>query len=118
MIRRPPRSTLFPYTTLFRSKTPRRITNQGRTLSVSIARSAEQAYDFLSVPENFPRWASGLAGSLRRGGGGGGGETPHRPLKGSFSQRQAFRVVHHLLSSKTRVENYRPLRGNTNESGL
>src|SRR5438874_5438674 len=24
MIRRPPRSTLFPYTTLFRSKTPRR----------------------------------------------------------------------------------------------
>src|SRR5690242_21194602 len=28
MIRRPPRSTLFPYTTLFRSKTPERIAMQ------------------------------------------------------------------------------------------
>src|SRR5258708_22480129 len=30
MIRRPPRSTLFPYTTLFRSRTPRRADNQIR----------------------------------------------------------------------------------------
>src|SRR5215510_13807804 len=29
MIRRPPRSTLFPYTTLFRSPTPRRIAHHG-----------------------------------------------------------------------------------------
>src|SRR3989442_6068252 len=33
MIRRPPRSTLFPYTTLFRS---RRITQHFRTLSISL----------------------------------------------------------------------------------
>src|SRR3712207_8039187 len=33
MIRRPPRSTLFPYTTLFRSEAPRFLTsNQGRAL--------------------------------------------------------------------------------------
>src|SRR2546426_3615950 len=29
MIRRPPRSTLFPYTTLFRSRRPRRAVRQG-----------------------------------------------------------------------------------------
>src|SRR2546430_6737996 len=39
MIRRPPRSTLFPYTTLFRSKRPR----VGRNRSVGIAaRSCEE----------------------------------------------------------------------------
>src|SRR5258708_36519502 len=31
MIRRPPRSTLFPYTTLFRSKTLARVTPQGES---------------------------------------------------------------------------------------
>src|SRR2546422_8441189 len=30
MIRRPPRSTLFPYTTLFRSQPPRRLPGPGR----------------------------------------------------------------------------------------
>src|SRR2546430_7888319 len=30
MIRRPPRSTLFPYTTLFRSRLPREVRNRGR----------------------------------------------------------------------------------------
>src|SRR5437588_7323819 len=30
MIRRPPRSTLFPYTTLFRSQPPRRVLDAGR----------------------------------------------------------------------------------------
>src|SRR5438105_9652274 len=32
MIRRPPRSTLFPYTTLFRSQTPREILNGPKDL--------------------------------------------------------------------------------------
>src|SRR2546422_8471741 len=32
MIRRPPRSTLFPYTTLFRSRCPRRSPRRGRRL--------------------------------------------------------------------------------------
>src|SRR5688572_31338809 len=38
MIRRPPRSTLFPYTTLFRSETGRR-TSGGRTWQASDVRS-------------------------------------------------------------------------------
>src|SRR5438034_3937554 len=40
MIRRPPRSTLFPYTTLFRSRTPRAISRSwtGRSPSLSPSR--------------------------------------------------------------------------------
>src|SRR5689334_23413324 len=38
MIRRPPRSTLFPYTTLFRSRSRRRASIDGRTTSRSASR--------------------------------------------------------------------------------
>jgi len=31
--------------------------NHVRHLSVSIDRSADEAYDFLSDPANFPKWA-------------------------------------------------------------
>src|SRR3712207_7182870 len=37
MIRRPPRSTLFPYTTLFRSTVPQRVSMTSRTMSPSSA---------------------------------------------------------------------------------
>ena len=37
-----------------------------RTMSVRIARAHREVYDFASVPENFPRWASGLARSLKK----------------------------------------------------
>src|SRR3989442_12106333 len=85
------------------------MTNQCHNLSVSIARSAEQAYDFLSVPENFPRWASGLAGSLRRVDGAWGAETPHGPVKGRFSERNAFGGADHWLSAQPGVEVYIPM---------
>ena len=40
-----------------------------QTLSVRIARSLGDAYAFLSAPENFGKWASGLGASLERQGG-------------------------------------------------
>src|SRR5256885_9516103 len=64
MIRRPPRSTLFPYTTLFRSRLPRAGGDRG------VARGAPPAGDL----------------PLRRGQGGGGGADrggapPRRPAR-------------------------------------
>src|SRR3712207_8237069 len=43
MIRRPPRSTLFPYTTLFRS-VPNRATSEGRRASSTTSSSASNAH--------------------------------------------------------------------------
>src|SRR5215210_8514675 len=40
MIRRPPRSTLFPYTTLFRSSRPRRRTAPSAAISVNTSRAS------------------------------------------------------------------------------
>src|SRR5690349_23150611 len=48
MIRRPPRSTLFPYTTLFRSPTPSGASNGPSSLTNSSARSAASSQVSLS----------------------------------------------------------------------
>src|SRR3712207_7514652 len=57
MIRRPPRSTLFPYTTLFRSL-PREEPRQ-------VARDRRLAYP-LARPDNGERWLGGYRMKLRR----------------------------------------------------
>src|SRR5687767_15244108 len=53
MIRRPPRSTLFPYTTLFRSSPPRRGTRSGsggaRPLRPAAIRSEEHTSELQSL---------------------------------------------------------------------
>src|SRR5688572_31557568 len=49
MIRRPPRSTLFPYTTLFRSDTRHQLAEPERLREV-VVRARAQALDFLLLP--------------------------------------------------------------------
>ena len=81
-----------------------------RKLSVSIDRPAAEAYDFLSVPENFARWASGLGGSLRRAGGDWIAETAEGPVKVCFSERNAFGVLDHSVTLPQGRSVYVPLR--------
>src|SRR3712207_7680752 len=63
MIRRPPRSTLFPYTTLFRSGTPQRVVNEvGRAfVASSSSRTFERAL-VGSAREPMPRGTEEFAG--------------------------------------------------------
>src|SRR2546430_17656093 len=49
MIRRPPRSTLFPYTTLFRSSAMERIWNNRRLLSVVFPKESDSLADFTNT---------------------------------------------------------------------
>src|SRR3712207_9206748 len=78
MIRRPPRSTLFPYTTLFRSDqevpkkcghTPGRrvIPAEEMVLKVRVAVEARRSPDFLIVARTDARTAHGLEEAIRRG---------------------------------------------------
>src|SRR5690349_23959561 len=48
MIRRPPRSTLFPYTTLFRSRPPRRLPSAARWSRSGAPRSAGRSEEHTS----------------------------------------------------------------------
>src|SRR5690242_21109190 len=49
MIRRPPRSTLFPYTTLFRSRLPARARRVGRHVDPDVPREAGRGSDVSAV---------------------------------------------------------------------
>ena len=81
-----------------------------RTLSVSIGRSAAGSYEFLSVPENFPKWASGLGTSLRQAGSDWIAETAEGPLTACFSERNSFGVLDHSVARPNGMTVYVPLR--------
>jgi uncharacterized protein (DUF427 family) len=84
-------------------------TRAARKLSISIDRAAADAYEFLSLPENFPKWASGLAGSLRQVADGWVAETPEGPATVRFSERNAHGVLDHAVDMP-RGSVYVPLR--------
>jgi hypothetical protein len=91
-------------------------TTETRNLSVSIERDAGAVYAFLSLPENFAKWASGL-GSLHRANGQWIAETADGPMIVRFSESNAFGVLDHWVSPPSGVQIYIPLRVVRNSSG-
>lgn len=83
---------------------------QIKKLSISIERPAAEAYDFLALPENFPKWASGLGTALRKVDGEWIAETPEGPAKVRFSERNSFGVLDHSVTLPRGVSVYVPLR--------
>jgi len=81
-----------------------------RKLSVWINRPVAEAYEFLSVPENFPKWASGLGKSLRRAGEDWIVETPEGPATVRFSERNSYGVLDHSVKLPRGGSVYVPLR--------
>ena len=81
-----------------------------RRLAVAIERPAAEAYDFLSAPENFPKWASGLAASLRQVGDQWVADTPEGRAVVCFSERNAYGVLDHSVTLPRGVTVYVPLR--------
>lgn len=79
-------------------------------LSVPIDRPAAEAYEFLSVPENFPKWASGLGKSLRREGGDWIAETAEGPALVRFSERNSHGVLDHSVALPSGTTVFVPLR--------
>lgn len=79
-------------------------------LSVAIDRPAAEAYEFLSRPENFPKWASGLGTSLRQAGGEWIAETPEGPAMVQFSEPNSFGVLDHSVTLPRGTSVYVPLR--------
>jgi hypothetical protein len=81
-----------------------------RRLAVAIDRPAAEAYEFLSLPENFPKWASGLAGSLRKVGDEWIADTPEGRAIVRFSERNVHGVLDHSVTLPRGVTIYMPLR--------
>lgn len=67
-------------------------------LSIWIDRDLATVYDFLHRPENFPRWAAGLAKGLRRAPDGDWlGTGPDGEIRVRFTPRNEYGVVDHQV---------------------
>jgi hypothetical protein len=84
--------------------------HQSRNFSIFINRDVKDVYDFVSVPENFRLWASGLGKSLKKKDGKWFAETPEGPVKIRFSERNEFGILDHWVSLKPGTQIYIPMR--------
>jgi hypothetical protein len=90
---------------------------RSRTLSVSIACPPGRVYEFVSNPENLPRWAAGLGRSVRKSGSGWIVETRDGPMTIAFVEPNPFGVLDHRVTVKPGLEISSPMRVIPNGSG-
>ncbi len=92
-------------------------TFESRTLNVTITCPPREVYEFVSNPENLPRWAEGLGKSVRRSGAGWIVDTPQGSAQIRFAEKNDFGVLDHYVKLSSGVEVYVPMRVVPNGSG-
>src|SRR3990167_3234770 len=92
-------------------------TLQSRTGTARIARPPQEVYDFASVPANCPRWASGLARSLKNVNGEWIADAPEGQVRIRFTERNDFGILDHQVAVRPGVEIYIPMRVIANGTG-
>jgi hypothetical protein len=88
-----------------------------RTLSISIERHPNKVYEFVSNPENIPKWAKGLGKSVRKQGTYWIVDTPQGPMKFRFVERNNFGVLDHYVTTASGIDVYVPMRVLANGTG-
>jgi hypothetical protein len=88
-----------------------------RHVSVSILRPPGEVYAFAANPENLPRWARGLSGSIEEVNGDWIADSPMGKVKVRFATRNELGVLDHdvILESGERAHN--PMRVVANADG-
>jgi hypothetical protein len=92
-------------------------TLQATTVSVSIERPPAEVYAFVANPENLPRWAAGLGGSVVRSGAGWIIETPGGPVRIAFTEPNTFGILDHTVYPSPDQPVYVPMRVVPNGDG-
>ena len=90
---------------------------KSRTLSVSINCDPGRVYEFVSKPENLPKWAKMFCRSIKKSKGGWVVETPQGPVKVRFTRKNNFGILDHYVKSGPGVEIFVPMRVVPNASG-
>ena len=93
------------------------MTFKSRHISVSIKQSADQVYEFASNPENLPKWASGLSGSIKNVNGDWVAESPMDKVKIEFAVQNIFGVLDHDITLSSGEKFYNPMRVFPNNDG-
>src|SRR5262247_3371948 len=93
------------------------MTFTAKHISVSINRSSDQGYEFASNPENLPKWAAGLSGSIRRVNEEWIAESPMGTVKVEFAEKNKFGVLDHDVTLSSGAKFYNPMRVFPNNDG-
>jgi hypothetical protein len=93
------------------------MTFKSRHISVSIKQSADQVYEFASNPENLPKWASGLSGSIKNVNGDWFAESPMGKVKIEFAVKNNFGILDHKVTLPSGANFYNPMRVFPNNDG-
>jgi len=90
---------------------------KSRTLSVAINCDRKKVYEFVSNPENLPKWAKMFCRSIKKSNGGWIVETPQGPVKVRFTRKNEFGILDHYVNPAPGVEVFVPMRVVPNGSG-
>ena len=93
------------------------MTFMAKHISVSINRSAAQVYEFASDPENLPKWAAGLSGSINKVDEDWIAESLMGRVKVKFAEKNKFGVLDHDVTLPSGVKVYNPMRVFPNNDG-
>jgi len=88
-----------------------------RTISVAVDRSPQEVYDVASIPENLPKWATGLGSSGERVGQNWVAQTPQGRITIRFVERNDYGVLDHYVTTQDGAEIYAPMRVVANGRG-
>lgn len=93
------------------------LTFKSQHISVSINCSAEQVYEFASNPENLPKWATGLSGSIKNVNNEWIAESPMGRIKIKFADKNKFGILDHDVTLPNGEIVYNPMRLFPNNDG-
>jgi hypothetical protein len=85
------------------------MTFPAKHITVSINRPAQEVYAFASNPENFPKWAAGLGGSIQKIGDDWIVDSPEGGIKVKFVDQNSFGVLDHDVTFPSGVTFYNPM---------
>jgi|SRR3989344_1451302 len=88
-----------------------------RHISVSINCLPDKVYEFASNPENLPKWAAGLSGSIEKIDGEWVAESPMGLVKIKFVEKNNFGILDHFVALPSGKEVYNPMRVFPNSKG-
>lgn len=93
------------------------MTFKSRHVNISISRSADKVYDFVSNPQNLPLWAGGLSGSIKNVNGEWVAESPMGTVKIRFADKNRLGILDHDVTLPSGETFNNPMRVISNGDG-
>jgi hypothetical protein len=103
--------------TLLKEEGSMSMTHQVRHISVSIDRPPDEVYSFVSNPENLPKWATGLGGSIKKVNGEWIADAPMGKVMIRFAEENKFGILDHEVVLESGVTINNPMRVFANGKG-